>query len=110
MTTLKLSALQWAQERFDNSVRIAAGCEPADREGWLEDVAYWREIVTRLGELEASVLTTALEQADLDWRIVASDYREKCAECDALKKRVKFFEDHIEIADLGQAAQEARDK
>lgn len=50
--TVKLSVLEWAQERLDNSVRIAAGCEPADRAGWLEDVAYWREIVLRLSAME----------------------------------------------------------
>jgi hypothetical protein len=49
-----LTVAQWARERLQNSERIAASRTGADRDGWLEDVAYWREIVRQL---------TALDQA-----------------------------------------------
>lgn len=54
-----MTALDWAEERLANSKRIAlyekAG---ADRDSWLEDVAYWQDIVRqlqRLASLEAGI-------------------------------------------------------
>lgn len=44
----KLSVLEWARERMSHSMDIAAQKSGADRDGWLEDLAYWREIVARL--------------------------------------------------------------
>jgi hypothetical protein len=49
-----LSVLEWSQERLANSERIADLKSGADRESWLEDVAYWREIVSRLTLLDAA--------------------------------------------------------
>jgi hypothetical protein len=43
-----LSVLEWSQERLANSERIADLKSGADREGWLEDVSYWRAIVALL--------------------------------------------------------------
>lgn len=40
----------WAVQRLSNSTAIAAGKTGDDRDGWLEDVAYWREIVAELKE------------------------------------------------------------
>jgi hypothetical protein len=40
--------LEWSQERLANSERIADLKSGADREGWLEDVSYWRAIVALL--------------------------------------------------------------
>jgi hypothetical protein len=51
----KLTVLEWAQERLANSLRIAALKSGTDREGWREDVDYWREIVSRLSLLETVV-------------------------------------------------------
>ena len=48
-----LSVLDWAEERLANSQRIALGYSGAERESWLEDVVYWREIVARLREADA---------------------------------------------------------
>lgn len=41
----KLTVLEWARERYANTLRLAGEKTGADREGWLEDAAYWREIV-----------------------------------------------------------------
>jgi hypothetical protein len=45
----KLPLIEWVLERFENCVRIAKTKEaPADRDGWLEDAAYFREILVIL--------------------------------------------------------------
>lgn len=48
----ELTVLEWSQERLANSERLAASKTGADRESWLEDVAYWRAIVKSLSELQ----------------------------------------------------------
>jgi hypothetical protein len=45
-----LTVEEWASERLANSLRIAATKFGEDRRSWLEDVAYWREIVRRLSQ------------------------------------------------------------
>jgi hypothetical protein len=42
---INVSVLQWATERYENTLNIAATKTGDDRAGWLEDAAYWREIV-----------------------------------------------------------------
>lgn len=44
-----ISVLEWARERLANTYRLAAEKTGTDRDGWLEDAAYWREIVKALG-------------------------------------------------------------
>lgn len=44
-STCRLSVLEWARERLDNSRRISNLCPLEDRAGWLEDVWYWARIV-----------------------------------------------------------------
>lgn len=54
----RLTALEWAQERLENTVRIAALKTGEVREGWIEDRDYWRAIVRQLeatAPLEAAV-------------------------------------------------------
>lgn len=41
----RLSPLQWAQERLNNSERLAQLKSGKDRDGWLEDAEYWRSII-----------------------------------------------------------------
>lgn len=48
-----LSVFEWARERLANSERIAYTKEGADREGWFEDIRYWRQIVIALSKLSA---------------------------------------------------------
>jgi hypothetical protein len=43
-----MSALEWARERLANTTRIAAEKTGADRASWLEDEAYWRDVVAKL--------------------------------------------------------------
>lgn len=43
-----LSVLEWARERLRNTERIASLKSDMDRLSWLEDRAYWQEIVRRL--------------------------------------------------------------
>jgi hypothetical protein len=55
----QLSVVEWARERYENSERIAAQKTGTDRDGWLEDVAYWRAIVSVLSSLQAAQPTLA---------------------------------------------------
>lgn len=48
-----IDVLPWAEERLANSQRIALTKTGDDHLGWLEDLAYWREIVARLKERSA---------------------------------------------------------
>jgi hypothetical protein len=45
---MPLGVLEWAQERLDNTTRIAATKTGEDRDGWLEDRSYWQMIVGAL--------------------------------------------------------------
>jgi uncharacterized coiled-coil DUF342 family protein len=54
-TAERLTTLQWAHERLANTERLAATKLGADRDGWLEDVGYWKEII--------SIITAAPETA-----------------------------------------------
>ena len=45
-----LTVLEWAEERRANTYRLAATKTGADRDGWLEDAAYWEQIVAVLAE------------------------------------------------------------
>ena len=40
-----MTTVEWARERLSNSRIIANAKTGEDREGWLEDVAYWEAIV-----------------------------------------------------------------
>lgn len=46
---------KWAAERLGNSKRIAATKSGADRDGWLEDVAYWEAICAALARRPAGL-------------------------------------------------------
>lgn len=46
----QLSTLEWAQERLTQCLMFAARATGGERLGWLEDAAYWTEIVKRLRE------------------------------------------------------------
>lgn len=61
----ELTTLEWARERLANSRRIAREKTGADRDGWLEDVAYWRDIVE---QLQALAQTTDAWAAAADFR------------------------------------------
>lgn len=39
------SILAWAQERYENTLRLSDEKNGEDRDGWLEDAAYWRAII-----------------------------------------------------------------
>lgn len=39
------SVLEWAQERHANTIRLAATKTGAERQGWLEDAAFWQAII-----------------------------------------------------------------
>ena len=54
-TAGRLTTFQWAQERLANTERLAATKWGADRDGWLEDVGHWKDIV--------SIITAAPETA-----------------------------------------------
>lgn len=41
----RLTVLEWAEERYENTLRLAAEKTGSDRDGWLEDAAYWHRIV-----------------------------------------------------------------
>lgn len=71
-----LSVLEWAEERYANTTRIAAGKVGADRMGWLEDEVYWREIVARLREADAH-------------RREANQQRQRNSELDDAHKKLK---------------------
>lgn len=40
--------VQWAIDRHENTLRLAALKTGDDRDGWLEDAEFWRQIVVRL--------------------------------------------------------------
>lgn len=48
-----LSVLDWAQERYDNTIRLADMKTGDDRIGWLTDAAYWKAILIALTERQA---------------------------------------------------------
>ena len=82
--TLPLSVLEWARERLANTARIAAGKTGADRDdGWLEDQAYWREIVAALEKAPPP------SGVDLDRAIALVSAQAKIAE---LEKRIAELE------------------
>ena len=71
-----LSVLDWAKERLANSERLADEKVGADREGWLEDVHYWKQIVAALSR---SSMETGREQllkritSDLIYRMLTAE-------------------------------------
>lgn len=71
-----LTTLQWAQERLANTERIAATKVGADRDSWLEDMAYWMDIVSDLAALgkkdeQIARLKTLAKQATNGWACFA---------------------------------------
>lgn len=51
MPSEKLPLLEWVLERFENCGRIAREKDdPADRDSWLEDADYFRQILAILAE------------------------------------------------------------
>lgn len=63
-----LSVLEWAKERYANTLRIGAS-KRADRAGWLEDAAYWGAIVEQLTALAAAQAERdALKVRDAQWQ------------------------------------------
>lgn len=60
----KLCVLEWARERLANTHRLAADKTGADRDGWLEDAAYWQVIVT---ELKAARVPAGTEESFPEW-------------------------------------------
>lgn len=68
----KLSLLEWVLERFENCVRIAKTKEaPADRDGWFEDAAYFREILVILNAQSSNEPPAALDA----WKVAPGDQR-----------------------------------
>lgn len=58
----ELGLTEWVLERLDNCQRIAAGKAPgADRDGWLEDAAYFSAILMALSTAPASAPSHALQ-------------------------------------------------
>ena len=49
---MPLSVEDWTRERLDNCQRLAAEKVGDDRDGWLEDAAYFAEILRRLDASE----------------------------------------------------------
>ena len=49
---LQMSPLEWAMERLANCERIAELKTGKDRDGWLEDAAYWRALIADLRRRE----------------------------------------------------------
>jgi hypothetical protein len=55
--TCELTVIEWAKERLANSIRLSQRKQTVDaRDGWMEDVAYWRGIVDLLSQVELSAL------------------------------------------------------
>lgn len=53
--TAKLSTEIWILERLDNCRRIAATKSGTDRDGWLEDAAYFGDVLERLAAPPAQI-------------------------------------------------------
>jgi hypothetical protein len=49
MDSKKLPLIEWVMERFENCCRIASEKEdPADRDAWMEDAEYFRQVLVVL--------------------------------------------------------------
>lgn len=70
MNESNMSALEWARERWANTVRLAATKTGNDREGWLEDGRYWLAIVETL-EAHDRLHTSLTRQSEGLARLIA---------------------------------------
>jgi len=78
-----LDVRAWAAERLANSERIAAMKVGADRDGWLEDVAYWREISALQEErdrLRAALRSRSIRSLSRQVAGYVQSFK-RCAEC-----------------------------
>jgi hypothetical protein len=47
---IKLSLCEWLAEREENALRIALGKRGSDKDGWLEDAAYFRAAYSAIND------------------------------------------------------------
>lgn len=109
MTVPEMTPLEWSRERLANSERIAAMKIGADRRGWLEDVAYWREIVRLLSQPKGKSAGDLLIEAVDRWIPHAQACGlEECSTCDVGINRLRLAYKVWQASQHKQATTEAR--